>query len=67
MNLGYVGIGLGAVGIVIGGAMYASDYHRTIGLGGVVLGIILILGGIWLWRSKPAAKMATPAQSGPTA
>ena len=65
MNLGYIGIGLGVLGLIIGGAMYASDYHKTIGLGGIALGVILILGGVWLSRTKPkapAASMSTAAK-----
>ncbi len=58
MNLGYVGIGLGILGLVIGGAMYASDWHKTIGLGGIALGIVLLIAGAWLSRSKPMAKPA---------
>ena len=54
MNMGYALAGLGILGVIIGAGMYAAVWHRTIGLGGLALGIILLIVGIWLARSKPA-------------
>ncbi|MDA4127876.1 MAG: hypothetical protein OK422_00190 [Thaumarchaeota archaeon] len=55
-------LGLGVLALVVGGAMYAIDYHRTIGLGGVGLGVLLILGGVAMTRmeKKPVMTPATP-------
>ena len=60
MNAGYVVAVLGVLGLVLGGAMYAIPWHRTIGLGGVALGVILLLAGIWLSRSGKKAPV-TPS------
>lgn len=40
---------LGILGIIIGGAMYAAKYHRTIGSAGIVVGAILFVAGIIYW------------------
>ena len=40
----------------MGASLYAADWHRTIGLGGIGLGIVLILAGVYMARStKPTA------------
>ena len=68
MNMGYGVAALGVLGLVIGGAMYAADWHRTIGLGGVGVGVILLIAGFWMSRSakKAPAMSAGPTQPGPT-
>ncbi len=55
MNTGYLLAGLGVLGLILGAAMYAYSWHKTIGLGGVGLGVVLILIGIVMARSKPTA------------
>ena len=56
MNAGYPVAILGALGVLLGAAMYASDWHKTIGLGGIGLGIVLMLAGVWMARSmRPKA------------
>jgi protein-S-isoprenylcysteine O-methyltransferase Ste14 len=66
MNTGYAVVLLGVLGVILGAAMYAAQWHKTIGLGGIGLGILLILAGVWMARSaKPkavpqAAQPATP-------
>jgi protein-S-isoprenylcysteine O-methyltransferase Ste14 len=68
MNTGYAVAVLGVLGIILGAAMYAIPWHRTIGLGGVGLGVILLLVGVWMARSMkpkaapPAAEGAQPAK-----
>ena len=49
---------LGVLGVVIGAAMYLVDWHRTIGLGGVGLGILLVVVGGVLAMQKPKAASA---------
>lgn len=48
---------LGIIGVVAGVAMYFSDWHRTIGLGGVGLGVVLLVVGGFLsmQKQKPTA------------
>jgi hypothetical protein len=63
MNTGYWVAGLGVLGLAVGVAMYAADWHKTIGEGGIGLGIVLILAGIWLSRgttSKKAVQVPQP-------
>jgi multisubunit Na+/H+ antiporter MnhG subunit len=56
MNTGYAVAVLGVLGIILGAAMYAIPWHRTIGLGGVGLGAILIVVGVWIARNmRPKA------------
>lgn len=67
MKMGY-GMGiiiLGILGIIIGGAMDAANYHHIIGLGGVILGLILIVIGAWwyMMKDKGAPKAAIIPQS----
>jgi protein-S-isoprenylcysteine O-methyltransferase Ste14 len=64
MNTGYWIVGLGVLGLIVGAAMYAASWHRTIGLGGVVLGVILILAGYWLSRGTKKTPVPPPAQPG---
>jgi hypothetical protein len=57
---------LGVLGVIVGGGMYAADWHRTIGLGGLGIGIILLIAGVALsmQKQKPmAAPAAAPSQS----
>jgi len=64
MNTGYWVAGLGVLGLAAGVAMYAASWHKTIGEGGIGLGIVLILAGIWLSRgttSKKAPQAPQPA------
>jgi hypothetical protein len=63
MNNGYLVVVLGVLGAVLGAGMYATDWHRTIGLGGVALGIVLVIAGFWLSRS--GSKMAKTTMSQP--
>jgi uncharacterized membrane protein YdjX (TVP38/TMEM64 family) len=68
IGIGMIGMILGVIGIVVGGAMYAADWHHTIGTYGAVLGVVLLVLGAVYWmmmeRKKPGAPMqaATPAQ-----
>jgi hypothetical protein len=57
MKPGMVLVVLGVLGVVAGVAMYFVDWHRTIGLGGVGLGIALLVVGGFLSMQKP--KVAT--------
>ena len=50
MNNGYLVAGLGVLGLIVGAGMYMLDWHKTIGLGGIGLGVVLILAGVWLSR-----------------
>ncbi len=46
---------LGVLGVAIGAAMYLVDWHRTIGLGGVGLGIVLVVvGGVMSMQKQKA-------------
>ena len=56
MNNGYLVMGLGVLGLIVGAGMYAADWHKTIGLGGIGLGVVLILAGAWF--SREAMKKA---------
>ena len=59
MNTGYLVAVLGVLGAILGAAFYALDFHKTIGEGGIGLGIVLILIGVWMARStKPSAMPA---------
>jgi membrane protein DedA with SNARE-associated domain len=49
---------LGILGVVAGAAMYLSDFHRTIGLGGVGLGVVLLVVGGYLSMQKQKAAAA---------
>ena len=58
MNAGYPVAILGVLGVLLGAGMYASDWHKTIGLGGIGLGIVLMLAGVWMARSmRPKARL----------
>jgi len=51
---------LGVLAVILGAGMYAAQWHRTIGLGALGLGILLILVGVWMARSmKPKAMPQT--------
>ncbi|HYC26638.1 MAG TPA: hypothetical protein VEB67_01290 [Nitrososphaerales archaeon] len=60
MNTGMLVTILGILGIVVGGAMYAIPFHKDIGLGGLGLGVVLLIVGLWMSRKKPMAPAATP-------
>jgi hypothetical protein len=62
MNIGYAVAALGVLGVIVGGGMYAAGWHHTIGLGGIGLGIVLIIAGIWLARNPPAKATTQPSQ-----
>ena len=66
MNLGYGVAGLGVLGIIVGAAMYVADWHKTIGLGGIGLGAVLLIAGIWLARAPMSKAPAQPAQPATT-
>ncbi|HEY6282512.1 MAG TPA: hypothetical protein VIW22_01145 [Nitrososphaerales archaeon] len=53
MKPGIVLLVLGILGVVAGVAMYFMDFHRTIGLGGIGLGIVLLVIGGVLSMQKP--------------
>ena len=64
MNTGYALAVLGVVGVVLGTGMYITSWHKTIGLGGIGLGMLLILVGVWMARgTRPKAmpQMSQPA------
>ena len=58
---------LGILAIIIGGAMEAASYHKTIGWGGIILGIILIILGLawWMTKERSAPKPAAPQPTPP--
>jgi hypothetical protein len=58
MKLGILLVLLGVLGVVAGVAMYFMDWHRTIGLGGVGLGVVLLVVGGVLFMQKPKAASA---------
>jgi hypothetical protein len=60
MNTGYIAMGLGVIGIVVGTLFYAEGWHHTIGLGGIAVGVLLILLGVWISRG---GMKAAPAPS----
>jgi hypothetical protein len=63
MNTGYLVAALGVLGLVVGAAMYAMAWHKTIGLGGVGLGLVLVIVGIWYSRSSKPAAAPSAAQA----
>ena len=65
MNVGIAVLGLGVLGVLIGAGMFAAKYHRTIGLGGLVIGIILVLIGIWMARGTKPKVETQPSQTTP--
>jgi len=62
MNTGYAVAVLGVLAVLLGAGMYAAQWHKTIGLGGLGLGILLILVGVWMARSKKPIATPQPAQ-----
>ncbi|MDA4126456.1 MAG: hypothetical protein OK452_04535 [Thaumarchaeota archaeon] len=58
MKLGILLVLLGVLGVVAGVAMYFVDWHRTIGLGGVGLGVVLLVVGGFLYMQKPKTAFA---------
>jgi hypothetical protein len=59
MKSGMLVIGLGILGVIVGGGLYVADYHRTIGLAGIGLGIVLLIAGAAMSMRKEKA-MPTP-------
>jgi hypothetical protein len=52
---------LGIIGVVAGVAMYFVDWHRTIGLGGVGLGIVLlVVGGVLSMQKQKTGSAPNP-------
>ena len=62
MNTGYAVAVLGVLGVILGGGMYAAQWHKTIGLGGIGLGILLILVGVWMARNEQPKAVPQAAQ-----
>jgi len=65
MNMGWGVAALGVLGVIIGAAMYAAKWHRLVGLGGLGLGVVLLVIGIWLTmtqKQKPASQTPQPGQ-----
>jgi len=62
MNTGYIVAVLGVLGVILGAVMYAAQWHKTIGLGGLGLGILLIVVGVWMARSVQTKAMPQAAQ-----
>ncbi len=64
MNNGYLLAALGVLGVILGAGMYAAAWHKTVGLGGIGIGVVLLVAGFWLARNpmKPMAQPAQPAQ-----
>ncbi len=62
MNSGYWLAGLGVLALVIGGATWALDWHHTIEEGGVGVGVILILIGLYISSGGVKPKAFQPGQ-----
>jgi len=62
MNTGYAVAVLGVLGVVVGAGMYVAQWHKTIGLGGVALGVVLILVGVWMARGTKLEAMTQATQ-----
>ena len=62
MNTGYIIAVLGVLGVILGAGMYAVQWHKTVGLGGVGLGILLIVVGVWMARSVQPKAMPQAVQ-----
>ena len=55
-----------AIGIIVlfaGVAMYALPWHRTIGLGGLVLGILVLAAGAFTTTKERKPSVVQPKQS----
>ncbi|HYC11216.1 MAG TPA: hypothetical protein VEC02_00950 [Nitrososphaerales archaeon] len=59
---------IGILGIIVGGGMYEAGYHRTIGLIGAILGLVLLVIGVawWTWKDRAATKKAATEPVQPT-
>ena len=53
---------IGVLGLILGAGMYAAQWHKTVGLGGVGLGIVLIIAGVWMARGVKPKAMPQPTQ-----
>jgi len=62
MNTGYIVAVIGVLGLILGAGMYAAQWHKTVGLGGVGLGIVLLIAGVWMARSVKPKAIPQPAQ-----
>jgi len=62
MNTGYAVAVLGVLGAILGASLYAANYHKTVGLGGIGLGVVLILAGVWMARGMKPKAMPQAAQ-----
>ncbi|MDA4119821.1 MAG: hypothetical protein OK436_04470 [Thaumarchaeota archaeon] len=61
MKPGMLLVVLGVIGVVAGVAMYFVDWHRTIGLGGVGLGVVLlVIGGVLSMQKPKTASAPSP-------
>jgi hypothetical protein len=49
MKLGALIIGFGVVAVVVGATMALAQWHRTLGLGGIGLGVLLVVGGAYVF------------------
>ncbi|HXW95423.1 MAG TPA: hypothetical protein VEJ19_06940 [Nitrososphaerales archaeon] len=63
MNTGYAVAVLGLLGAILGAGMYAAQWHKTVGLGGIGLGKLLLIVGVWMTRSEQLKAMPLDAQS----
>ena len=63
MDIGFGVMGLGVLGILIGAAFCFEDYRKTIGLGGMGIGVVLLVFGPWMSRSRPKAGLPHPTQT----
>jgi hypothetical protein len=66
MNSGVGLLALGVLAAVAGAAMYLLGWHHTVGLSGIVLGVILVVLGLVSARKKPTASMQAPTTTGPS-
>ena len=63
---------LGILAIILGAAIYAAySNHHTMGIVGIILGLILVVVGVWWWMMKDktapkAAIIPQPAQPAKT-
>jgi uncharacterized membrane protein HdeD (DUF308 family) len=64
MGLGMWIMILGILGIIVGGVMYVYPYHKTTGMYGAILGVVLlILGAVWWMMKERNVPTTTAPQS----
>jgi uncharacterized membrane protein len=58
---------LGVLALIVGVALEAANTHKTVGLGGIGLGIVLIIVGAawWMMKGKSAPMTAAPQPAQP--